>query len=52
MHYPLYNSCSTNRDNRRNRYHIRKHLPVPDKLTRTVGEFLDLLVDTPGDPSP
>lgn len=37
---------------RRNRYHIRKHLPVPDKLTRTVGEFLDLLVDTPGDPSP
>jgi len=40
------------RDGRRNRYHIQKHLPLPDRHTRTVGELLDVLVDTHRDPSP
>lgn len=35
------------RDGRRNRYHIRDDLPLPDPIarTRTLGELVDLLVD-------
>jgi hypothetical protein len=34
------------KDGRRNRYSIEKHLPLPDPVSnqRTVGELLDLLV--------
>jgi DNA-binding transcriptional ArsR family regulator len=33
------------RDGRRNRYHIQRHLPLPDQIgrKRSVGELLDLL---------
>lgn len=36
------------KDGRRNRYHIQKHLPLHDSVSqkRTIGEVLDLLVDT------
>jgi DNA-binding IclR family transcriptional regulator len=36
------------RDGRRNRYHIQAHLPLRDSVSRqrTIGEVLDLLVDT------
>lgn len=36
------------KDGRRNRYHIQTHLPLHDSLSqeRTIGEVLDLLVDT------
>lgn len=36
------------RDGRRNRYHIQDHLPLRDKISRerTIGELLDLLVDS------
>src|SRR3954467_15623346 len=42
------------RDGRRNRYQIQDHLPFPDDRyrQRTIGELLDLLVDTsPASPS-
>jgi len=36
------------KDGRRNRYHIQTHLPLRDSIgpQRTIGEVLDLLVDT------
>jgi len=36
------------RDGRRNRYQIQHHLPLPDatESRRTIGEVLDLLVET------
>jgi Winged helix DNA-binding domain len=36
------------KDGRRNRYRIQAHLPLPDAIgrERTIGEVLDLLVDT------
>ena len=36
------------REGRRNRYHIQDHLPLGDGIgrERTIGEVLDLLVDT------
>lgn len=36
------------KDGRRNRYHIQGHLPLRDAIgrERTIGEVLDLLVDT------
>ena len=36
------------KDGRRNRYHIQAQQPLPDSMTRerTIGELLDLLVDT------
>jgi len=36
------------RDGRRNRYHIQRHLPLRDEIgrTRSVGELLDLLSTT------
>jgi DNA-binding IclR family transcriptional regulator len=36
------------RDGRRNRYKIQHHLPLPDATgsQRTIGELLDLLVET------
>lgn len=36
------------KDGRRNRYKIRAHLPLRDAIIqeRTIGELLDLLVDT------
>lgn len=36
------------RDGRRNRYHIQKHLPLRDAVgrERTIGEVLDLLGDS------
>jgi DNA-binding IclR family transcriptional regulator len=36
------------RDGRRNRYQIQHHLPLPDATAsrRTIGEVLDLLVET------
>ena len=36
------------RDGRRNRYEIQHHLPLPDvtESRRTIGEVLDLLVET------
>ena len=36
------------KDGRRNRYHIQAHLPLRDSISRerTIGEVLDLLVDT------
>ena len=42
------------REGRRNRYQIQDHLPIPDDRyrERTVGELLDLLVDTPPASSP
>jgi hypothetical protein len=41
-------------DGRRNRYQIQAHLPVPERLgrERTIGEVLDLLVDSTREPSP
>jgi DNA-binding MarR family transcriptional regulator len=35
------------KDGRRNRYHIRAHLPLREAISRerTIGEVLDLLVD-------
>ena len=35
---------------RRNRYRIQAHLPLPEETgrERTIGEVLDLLVDTDG----
>jgi hypothetical protein len=41
------------RDGRRNRYQVQHHLPIPDDLgrERTIGELLEILVDTRGDPS-
>jgi len=37
-----------NKDGRRNRYRIQDHLPLPETVAcqRTIGEVLDLLVDT------
>jgi DNA-binding IclR family transcriptional regulator len=37
------------RDGRRNRYHIQRHLPLRDQIgrERSVGELLDLLGTTP-----
>jgi len=37
------------RDGRRNRYHIQRHLPLRDEIgrERSVGELLDLLGTTP-----
>jgi IclR helix-turn-helix domain len=39
------------KDGRRSRYHIQGHLPLPEAAARerTIGEVLDLLVDTNGD---
>lgn len=39
---------SKTKDGRRNRYKIRTHLPVDETIgrKRTIGEVLDLLVDT------
>ena len=36
------------KDGRRNRYQIQDHLPLPEPISgeRTIGEVLDLLVDT------
>jgi len=36
------------KDGRRNRYRIQAHLPLPEGIgrERTIGEVLDLLVDT------
>jgi len=36
------------KDGRRNRYHIQSHLPLHNSIgrERTIGEVLDLLVDT------
>jgi hypothetical protein len=36
------------KDGRRNRYRIQAHLPLPEETgrERTIGEVLDLLVDT------
>ena len=36
------------KDGRRNRYLVQEHLPLPDEISRerTVGEVLDLLLDT------
>jgi hypothetical protein len=36
------------RDGRRNRYQVQAHLPLPEAVPRTptIGEILDLLVDT------
>ena len=36
------------RDGRRNRYHIQDHLTLRDRISRerTIGEVLDLLVDS------
>jgi hypothetical protein len=36
------------KDGRRNRYRIQAHLPLPEPIgrERTIGEVLDLLVDT------
>ena len=38
------------KDGRRSRYHIQGHLPLREAITqeRTIGEVLDLLVDTNG----
>jgi DNA-binding transcriptional ArsR family regulator len=38
------------RDGRRNRYQIQHHLPLPEKISRerTIGDVLDVLVDTNG----
>jgi hypothetical protein len=38
------------RDGRRNRYQIQHHLPLPEATgrERTIGDVLDLLVDTNG----
>jgi len=38
------------RDGRRNRYQIQKHLPLPDRIgmRRTIGEVLDLLGEGKG----
>lgn len=38
------------KDGRRNRYHIQAHLPMGENIGRapTIGEVLDLLVDTNG----
>jgi DNA-binding IclR family transcriptional regulator len=43
-----------NKQGRRNRYQIQKHLPVPGSngRDRTIGELLDLLVDATRDPGP
>jgi|SRR5271155_5466798 hypothetical protein len=40
-------------DGRRNRYQIQAHLPVPESLgrERTIGEVLDLLVDSTHEPA-
>src|SRR5436309_9388952 len=37
------------RDGRRNRYHVQRHLPLRDEIgrERSVGELLDLLGTTP-----
>jgi DNA-binding IclR family transcriptional regulator len=42
------------KDGRRNRYHIQAHLPLREAigLERTIGEILDLLVDTNSYKSP
>ncbi len=39
------------KDGRRNRYRIQAHLPLPEETgrERTIGEVLDLLVDTDDD---
>ena len=36
------------KDGRRNRYRIESHLPLPEEIgrQRTIGEMLELLVDT------
>jgi DNA-binding IclR family transcriptional regulator len=41
------------RDGRRNRYHVQAHLPLREVIgrQRTIGEMLDLLVDTNADPT-
>jgi DNA-binding IclR family transcriptional regulator len=41
------------KDGRRNRYDIQAHLPLPDDVAheRTIGDVLDLLVDTDHEPS-
>jgi DNA-binding transcriptional ArsR family regulator len=40
------------RDGRRNRYHIQDHLPLRDRISeRTIGELLDLLMDSKGRPT-
>ena len=40
------------KDGRRNRYQIRPHLPLREKITRerTIGEVLDVLVDSKTSP--
>lgn len=40
------------RDGRRNRYQVQRHLPLPDPIshTRTVGEVLALLIGEEGAP--
>jgi hypothetical protein len=42
------------KDGRRNRYRIQAHLPLPEPIgrERTIGEVLDLLVDTRTTPGP
>jgi DNA-binding IclR family transcriptional regulator len=42
------------KDGRRNRYQIQAHLPLRDTVSRdrTIGEVLDLLVDTNNRPAP
>ena len=41
------------RDGRRNRYHIQRHVPLRDEIgrERSVGELLDLLGAEPLDPA-
>ena len=40
-------------DGRRNRYQIQAHLPLPESLgrERTIGEVLDVLVDSTREPA-
>jgi DNA-binding transcriptional ArsR family regulator len=41
------------KDGRRNRYRIQEHLPLPETIgrERTIGEVLELLIDTGGSES-
>lgn len=42
------------RDGRRNRYHVQRHLPIPDDLERqrTIGDLFDVLGRSPNEPPP
>jgi hypothetical protein len=41
------------KEGRRNRYHVQGNLPLPDPIgrQRTIGELLDILVDTTPQPA-